>query len=104
MRKRLDDLDRALDQHVGPAAVIPGDAADHDTENKADRDTDQPDRQRDARTVNDARQEIAAEPVAAEQEHRRPFRRAHQVPVTADQTPGFIAVAAAEKPDRLALV
>src|SRR4051812_26956806 len=100
MRERLDDLDPALDQHVGPAAVIPGNAADHDAENKADRDADQPDRQRDPRAVDDARQEIAAEPVTAEQKHFSPGRRAEQVQVSLDGAPEFITVATAEKAER----
>jgi hypothetical protein len=32
MREGLHDLDAALDQNVGPAAVIAGDAADQDAE------------------------------------------------------------------------
>src|SRR5437868_12688930 len=85
MREALDDLDAALDQDVGPAAVIAGDAADQDAERKADDDADQPDRQRDARAIDDARQEIAAEPVGAEQKERAALGRADQVQIARDR-------------------
>ena len=65
--------------HVDPAAVIAGDAADDDAEREADRDADQADRQRDARAVDDARQHVAAEPVGAEQEQRAALGRADEV-------------------------
>src|SRR3984893_3344339 len=104
MREGLDDLDAALDQDVGPAAVIAGDAADHDAEGKADDDAEQPDRERDPRAVDDARQQIPAEPVGAEQEHLTALRRAHQVEIAVDPAPEFVRVAVAQEADRLVLL
>src|SRR5947208_4915575 len=103
MREALDDLDAALDQDVGPAAVIAGDAADQDAERKADDDADQPDRQRDARAVDDARQEIAAEPVGAEQKERAALGRADQVQITREIAPEYVGIAVTEPAERLLL-
>src|SRR5215472_18489884 len=103
MREALDDLDAALDQDVGPAAVIAGDAADHYAERKADDDAEEADCQRDARAVDDARQEVAAEPVGAQQEQRPALRRAHEVHIARDIAPEFVRVAVAEPADPLLL-
>src|ERR1051325_3201047 len=102
MREALDHLDAALDQDVGPAAVIAGNAADQDAERKADDDADEPDRQRDARAVDNARQEIAAEPVGAEQKERSALGWADQVKITWDIAPKFVGIAVTEPADRLA--
>ena len=101
MREALDHLDAALDQDVGPAAVIAGDAADQDAERKADDNADQPDRQRDARAIDNARQEIAAEPVGAEQKERAALGRADQVQIARDIAPELVGIAVAEPADRL---
>src|SRR5947209_110354 len=103
MRKRLDHLDAALDQNVGPAAVVAGDAADQDAERKADRDPDQPDRQRNAGAVDDAREQVAAEPVGAEQEQIAALGRADEVKIALEQAPELVAVTMAEEADRLRL-
>src|SRR5712671_1986907 len=103
MREGLDDLDAALDQDVGPAAVIAGDAADQDAERKADDDADQPDGQRDPRAVDDPRQQVAAEPVGAEQEHLPARRRAGQVHIAVDIAPEFVRVAMTQPAERLIL-
>src|ERR1700724_648524 len=96
MRAGLDPLDAALDQDVGPAAVIAGDAANQDAEREADDDPDQPDRQRDPRAVDDARQQVAAEPVGAEQEHLTARRGAGEVDVAVDVSPELVRVAVTE--------
>src|SRR5438132_526729 len=104
MREGLDDLDAALDQDIGPAAVIAGDAADQDAEGEADDDTEQSDGQRDPRAIDDARQQIAAEPVGAEQEQLAALGRAHQVHIAVDPAPEFVWIAVAQEADRLVLL
>src|SRR5229473_142909 len=104
MREGLDHLDAALDQDVCPATVIAGNAADHDAEREADDDADQADRQRDPRAVDDARQQVAAEPVGAEQEQLAAFGWADEMDIACDQAPELVAVAMAQKADRLALL
>src|SRR5271167_3252156 len=104
MRERLHDLDAALDHDVGPAAVIPGDATDDDAERKTDRDADEADGQRDARAVDDAREEVAAEPVGAEQEQLPALRGTSEMKPGRDVAPEQIRVAATEEPERLVLV
>src|SRR5581483_6330968 len=104
MREGLDDLDAALDQHVGPAAVIAGNAADQDAEGKADRNPDQPDGQRNAGAVDDAREHVAPEPVGPEQEQLTAVSGAEQVEIACEQTPIEIAVAVAEEADWLTLL
>ena len=66
---RTDELDDALDQHVDYAAVEAGDAAEDDTKDEAERDTDQADRKRDAGSVDDAGEHVAAELIGAEQKY-----------------------------------
>ena len=83
---------------VGPAAVIAGDAADDDAEGQADGDADQPDGQRDARAVDDPRQQIAAEPVGAEQEQLPALGRADEMQIARDHAPELVLVATAEEP------
>src|SRR5712671_4673062 len=104
MREGLDDLDEALDQDVGPAAVIAGNAADQDAEREADDDAEQSDGQRDPRPVADARQQLAAEAVGAEQEQLAARRGAGEVEVAVDRAPKFVGVAAADPVDRLTLL
>src|SRR5579875_1002818 len=103
MREGLDDFDQPLDQDVGPAAVIPRDAADQHRQREADGDPQQSDGQRDPRPVDDPRQHVPAEPVGAEQKQLSAARRAEKVHVAAQQAPEAIAVAMAEKPDRFPL-
>src|SRR5437667_973974 len=103
MREGLDDLDQALDQDIDPAAVIAGDAADDDAEGEADGDADQADGQRDARTVEDAREQVAAEPVGAEQKERALLGRAGEMEIALDEAPEQVAGAVAEAADRLRL-
>src|SRR5262249_56464451 len=93
----------AVNQCGGPAAIIAGDAADQDAEGEADDNAKEADRQRDPCAVNDARQEIAAKPVGAEQEQLPAFRRADQVQIAIEETPEAVAVAMTEELDRLML-
>ncbi len=51
MREGLDYLYATLDQDIGPTTVVAGDSADHDAEREADSDAEEPDRQRDPRSV-----------------------------------------------------
>src|SRR5260221_2393996 len=103
MREGLDDLDQALDQDIDPAAVIAGDAADDDAEGEADGDADEADGQRDARAVEDAREQVAAEPVGAEHEERAVLGPAGAMEIVLAEAPEPVAVAVAEKADRLRL-
>ena len=89
-RQRLDDLDQPLAEHVEQAAVISRHAADDDAEHQADADAEQADRQRDARAVDDAAQNVAAEPVGSEQEHRSALGWADEVQAALDQTPELV--------------
>src|SRR5579863_1642957 len=103
MRKRLNHFDNALNKDVGPAAVIPGDAADHDTEREADRDADKTDGQRNPCAIDDARQQIATEPVGAEQEQLPAIGRADEMEACRDEAPEQVFVALAEKAQGLVL-
>ena len=67
-RNRTHDLDQALDQRVDRAAIEARHAAEQDAQQQAEGDARQPDRQRNARRHDQARVEIAAELVGAEQE------------------------------------
>src|SRR6266567_2547218 len=98
MRERLDDLDPALDQHIRPATVIPGNAADQDAEGEADGHANQADRQRYPCAINDAGQHIATEPVGAEHKQLAPLRRANEVEIARDETPVLVPVAVAKEP------
>ncbi len=62
-----------------------------------------PDGQRDARAVDHPRHQIAAEPVGAEQEQLPALGRTGKMQVAGKQAPELVAVAVAEKPQRLAL-
>src|ERR1700730_13910824 len=101
MWKRLDDLDPALDQDVGPPAIIAGNPADQNPERKADRHAEQPDGQRDPRPVDHSRQQIAAEPIGPRQKKLPADGRTHQVQITWKQPPDAILAAVAEEADRL---
>src|SRR5215472_3130407 len=101
MRKGLDDLDPPLDQDIGPTAIIARDPADQYAKGEADGDTEEPDRQRDPRTVDHSRQQIATQPIGAEQKQLPAARRAGEVQVARDQPPEQIFIAATEEADRL---
>src|SRR3546814_19558093 len=58
---------------------------DHDAEQEADRDADEPDGDRDAGAVEDPSQHVPPEPVGAEQEERPPFGRAEEVQIGLDR-------------------
>src|SRR5579883_585029 len=103
MGKRLYDLDEPLDQHVDRAAVIAGDAADHDTQGEADGDTHEADRERDPRAIDDARQKIAPEPVGAEQKQRAARGGAEKMQIAWEEAPEEIAIAVTEEAQRLHL-
>jgi hypothetical protein len=65
---------------------------------KADHHAQKADCQRDARTVYDAREHVAAQPVGAEQEQLPVLGRAEQVGIHLHQPPPPVCVAFAEKP------
>ena len=69
-RHRAYDLDQSLDDGVDDAAVDRRYAAEQHAEKQADRDADEPDGERHARRHKEARPQIAAEPVGAEQMQR----------------------------------
>jgi len=99
MREGLDDLDAALDQHVGPAAVIARDSADHDAEVKA-MVTQSGRRQRDPRAINDARQAYPGKPIGAEHEQLAALR-GQTSGNHPDQAPSGCTFAMEKEPDRL---
>src|SRR5688572_7385985 len=80
--------------------MIAGDAADDDAEHKAHRDAEPADGQRHPRAVNDAREEIATEPVGAQQKHLAVLGGADQMQVTLPQAPELVGIAAAQKTNR----
>src|SRR5271167_5208819 len=104
MRERLNDLHAALGKDVCPAAVIAGDPADDDAEGQADGDADQPDCQRNARTEDHPRHQIATEPVSSEQEQLPALGWADEMQIARKQAPELVAVATTEKPQGLPLV
>src|SRR6516165_3077675 len=104
VRKRLDDLNTALGQDVGPAAVISGDAADQDAEREADRHAEKANGQRNTRTVNHARQQVTAEPISAGQVQLPAPDRADEVEIAREQSPEAVFATMAEEADRLPLV
>ena len=104
LRQRAQDLDHPLDDVVDPAAEIAGDAAEEEPEGERHGDADEPDGERDARAVDDAREQVAPEPVGAE---RGTWcrRSAGSTRCTFSRTtaPEVVGVAAAEEADRLRL-
>ena len=97
----MDDLDSTLDQDVGPPAVIAGNPADQNTKCKADSHAEKPDGERNARSVDHSRQQIAAQPIGPAQKKLPADGRAHQVQITWKQSPEAILAAVADKADRL---
>src|SRR6516162_4496956 len=101
MRKRLNDLDHALDEHVDPTAVIAGDAAEKETQCEADGNANEAHGERDTRAIEDARQHVTAEPVGAEKEELSVLGRADEMKIALPEAPEEIALAMAEEAQRL---
>src|SRR5690242_559617 len=101
MRKRLDHLDHALDQHVDPAAVVSGDPAEEEPQGEADRDADETHRERDSCAVEDAREHVAAEAVGAEEEELPVLRGTGEVEIAFPEPPEEIVVGMTEEAQRL---
>ena len=101
--ERAQYLDRALGGIVDPAAVIARQTADHHAEDKADQDAEQTDGQRNPRTVDDAGQHVAPQPIGAEQEQRAARRGTEQMDIALPEAPEFVGIAAAEEADLLDL-
>src|SRR5688572_4587542 len=99
MRDRAHHLDHALHDVVDPAAVIAGEPAQDHAQHDRHRDADESDGERDAHSVEDAREHVTPQPVGAKQEHRPALRRAHQMQVAGNDAPPVVFVAAAEEPD-----
>src|ERR1700730_1070466 len=97
MRKRLDDLDPALDQDIGPSPVIAGNPSDQDAQREADGNAQKPDGQREARPVDHARQEIAPESVGSGQEQLPAVSRANKVQIAGKQPPEAICTTMTEE-------
>src|SRR5215470_18311247 len=101
MRKGLDDLDHALDEHVDPTAVIAGDAAEKETQGEADGNANEAHRQRDARAIEDARKHVTAEPIGAEEKELSVLGRADEMKIALPEAPEEIALAMAEEAQRM---
>ena len=86
-RQRAQDLDQPLDDVVDPAADVAGEAAEDQAEHERHGDADEADRERDARPVDDAREQVAPEPVRAEQEERAVLGRTDEVEVRRRHAP-----------------
>src|SRR6266436_9062592 len=97
MRKRLDDLNAALDQDIGPSPVIAGNPSDQDAQRKADGNAQKPDSQREARPVDHTRQEIAPQSVCSGQEQLPAVSRANKVQVAGKQPPEAICATTTEE-------
>ena len=104
MRDRMDDLDEALAEEVENPAVVSRQSSDRDAETEADRNPDDADGERDARSIDDARQQIASEAIGPEQEERRLCVRTHEMQVGRDQTPEGIGIAMAEEAQAMDLL
>ncbi len=101
MWQRLDDLDDALRHRIEEAAVVAGEAADDDAEDEADGDAEHADGERDPRPVKDAREDVAAKTVGAEEEERALLGWAEQAARRLEQAPELIRLAPAEETDLL---
>src|SRR5437588_383884 len=99
MRQRLNDFDSTLDQEIERATVIAGQTSDHDPEDKADGNADEPYREGNSAPVNKAREHVAAQPVRAKQEQGSAWRGTEQVEVALKHAPEPIAVAVAKEAD-----
>ncbi len=102
-RHRPQDLDDALDDEVHPAAVEAGDAAQQHAQEQAQHHAGEADEERDARGHQDARIEVAAELVGAEEEHAFPRAGpldAEEVDVGLEDPQQVVGVAADEHPHR----
>ena len=101
--QRAQDLDQALHGSVDEAAEIAGEPAERQPEDEGDDDADEADGQRDARAVDDAREQVAAELVGAEQEQRAVLGRADEMEIGRGRARRAVGLAAAEEADRLRL-
>src|SRR5208282_4480444 len=72
-------------------------------EHEADGDADEPDGERDAGTIDDAREHVAPEAVGAEEEERAALGRTDEVEAPLDQAPEAVGVAQAEEAEALDL-
>ena len=95
------DLDQALDDVIDPTAEIARQSAEEQSERERDRNSHNADGERNPRSVDDAREEIAAQPVGAEEEHRAVLGRAEQMHVSWHQSPEVVTIATAQEPHRL---
>ena len=97
---RLHELDQPLDDEVRGAAEIARDAAHQDAEEQAQRDADEADRHRNAGAVDRAAEDVAAEPVGADQVERLPaVERPEQVDVGVDEAEELVRLAVHEQAD-----
>src|SRR5690606_18305292 len=102
--KGLDDLNQALNGEVGPAAKISGDRSRDQADQKAERNADEPDRQGNARPVEDSGKQVPSDRVCSE-EKQRPFSfDAQQVAVCFKKTPEAVRLAAHEQFQRCGVV
>ena len=92
-----------MHDHVRGTAEVARYAAQGEADQQREAHPAQADGERDARAVHDAREQVAAHTVGAEQEHHTPFRNREQVAVGGEQPPQPVLGAAPEEPDRVAL-
>src|SRR5690606_9203550 len=86
------------------SAEIAGDRTKRDPEDEPDEHADESDRERDAGAEDDAGQQVAPQPVGAEDEHRRRVRAGgEQMPVALEEPEHLVRRAPAEKADRVDL-
>ena len=98
-REGPQHFDDSLYDRIDPTAVISGQPADADAEEKADRDADKADGQRYPRTDRQAGEHVASHPVRSEQEQGAAPCGAEQADIHLDQAPEPVGLAAAQEAD-----
>ena len=99
-RDAEQQLGHPHDRGIDEAAEVAGDPAEQQPERERNRDADQADRQRDLRAVEQARQHVAPERIAAEQEHAARRIDAEEMDVRREKAQQLVRIAAHEEPHR----
>ena len=104
LRHRHQHLDPPLHHDVDRAAVVPGQAAQQNADQKGQTHPDQADRQRDARPVEDAAEQVAPQIVGPQEKERRLRTGAEQMQIGFEQPPHLVLGTGCEKADRIDLI
>ncbi|MDT4869120.1 hypothetical protein FQZ97_1041330 [compost metagenome] len=104
MREGEHQLDEALGPDVEATAEVTRRHADGRADDGNDRDDDEGDHKRDARSDENARQQVAAELVCSEQMHWRAVDRAEEMALGRDQAEELVGRALDEEAEDLRIV